>query len=395
MLVLISTLLIQAVASLSSVAMPVLVAGTSDTLGVGPAGLGRYMMCLYAGAIGSSVMAGALITRYGPIRASQGALMLCGLGLAVCAIGPDWLLPGALLLGCGYGPITPASSALLARSTPAARRNLVFSIKQTGVPLGGAMAGLLVPALLHAGPWRFVLGVLVASNVLCVLAAEPIRRDLDRGAGELPLARTDLWTPVRLVWRAPELRLLALGSLCFSAIQLCVTTYLTIFLVNDHGMDLAAAGACLALAQAGGVGGRIVWGWLSDRWLGAVRMLLALAVIVIVCCVLLGLVGGADGSTMRRLLPIVCVVLGMSAIGWNGVYLAEVAARCAPGQAGMATAGALAFTFVGVMVGATLFGHAAQHWIGFTWSFVALSLPAMVIAGLMTALLRRRGADRA
>ncbi|WP_417276298.1 hypothetical protein [Castellaniella sp.] len=43
---------------------------------------------------------------------------------------------GALLIGLGYGPITPAH-----------RMSFVFSIKQTGVPLGGVLAGLVVPGL--------------------------------------------------------------------------------------------------------------------------------------------------------------------------------------------------------------------------------------------------------
>ena len=43
----------------------------------------------------------------------------------------------ALLIGIAYGPSPVASSHILARLTPPAWMNLVFSAKQTGVPIGG------------------------------------------------------------------------------------------------------------------------------------------------------------------------------------------------------------------------------------------------------------------
>ena len=56
---------------------------------------------------------------------------------------------GALIIGLGYGPITPASSAILNEVTPNRIRALIFfSIKQSGVPIGGAIAGILVPSFI-------------------------------------------------------------------------------------------------------------------------------------------------------------------------------------------------------------------------------------------------------
>jgi len=49
-------------------------------------------------------------------------------------------------------------------------------------------------------------------------------------------------------------------------------------------------------------------------------------------------------------------VFGASAVGWNGVYLAEVARQAPPGMASVATGGTLTVTFFGVVVGPPLFG---------------------------------------
>lgn len=51
----------------------------------------------------------------------------------------------------------------------------------------------------------------------------------------------------------------------------------------------------------------------------------------------------------------VFVAMGVTAIGWNGVFLAEVARLAPAGQASTATGGALFFTFGGVLIGPSLF----------------------------------------
>ena len=61
-------------------------------------------------------------------------------GVALLVIAP-------LVIGAGYGPITPASSQVLARTAPPSRMALTFSIKQTGVPGGAALGGAMLPAL--------------------------------------------------------------------------------------------------------------------------------------------------------------------------------------------------------------------------------------------------------
>src|SRR5690606_29909050 len=103
----------------------------------------------------SGLASGAWVARFGAVRVSQAAMLACALATLAALAGS--LLPlalAALALGTGYGIINPAASTLLARHAPVARRGLFFSIKQTGVPLGVASAGLLMPLGLHALGWR-------------------------------------------------------------------------------------------------------------------------------------------------------------------------------------------------------------------------------------------------
>lgn len=390
-LVLAVTTAIQALGSMALLTLPVMAPEVGRSLQVSPALVGVYMSLVYLGAVASTVLGGALVARWGAIRISQAALVLCALGMALCAV-PHLAVvaAGAFLIGIGYGPITPASSHLLALSTPAHRMALVFSIKQTGVPLGSLLAGAIVPTLLLLAGWQMSLVAVALVCVLVALGSQPLRTGLDadrRGEARIDLLRAFV-DPVRMVLGHPALRSLALCTMLFSMVQMSTTSYLVTFLHEDLSMGLVAAGLLLSVAQAGGVVGRILWGFVADRWLGAQRMLMALASMMAVTALATALI---TPDTSRAWIWAVLILSGASAIGWNGVYLAEVARRAPAGKASLATGGTLGFTFSGVVMGPALFGAVASLFGTYRAGFGMLVLAALASMALLALGQRRPG----
>ena len=82
-------------------------------------------------------------------------------------------------------------------------------------------------------------------------------------------------------------------------------------------------------------------------------------------------------------------LFGASAVGWNGVYLAEVARQAPPGQASMATGGTLFITFLGVVLGPAAFGALSGAFDSYRVGYAALSVPALVCGALLWRLGRR------
>ncbi|MDE1904626.1 MAG: MFS transporter [Alphaproteobacteria bacterium] len=354
MLVLIATLAIQALATLMVLAPPVFAGLAAPDFGISANHIGVFTAVVYAAAVLSTGMSGGPVRRYGAIRVSQAALLIGAAGLALLASASIWLgLIGAVFIGVGYGPMTPASSHLLIRQTPPARRALVFSIKQTGVPLGGALAGLVVPPLAIPFGWRGAALAVAAVSALLAIVCEPLHKSLDDDADPKAAGGSHIVAAVNMVLGEPVLRRLALASLSYSAMQLCVSAFVVNFLTERAGMALVAAGVVMAVLQAAGIVGRVLWGWTADRLLSARRALS-----------LLGLTIGAAGAVLALIGPgwpfalvlAVAAALGAVALGWNGVFLAEVARLAPAGSAGMATGGALALTFVGALLGPPLFG---------------------------------------
>ena len=373
------TLLVQAASAASVIAPAVAAPLLLQRLNLGAATVGLYIALVYLGAMVATQVGPVLVRRWGPIRASQAGLLLSAAGLLLLAVASlPVAVAGAVISGLGYGPITPASSQMLSRTTDPKHFSLVFSIKQTGVPLGGVVAGLMVPPL--AG-WGGAPLALVATAVLCLLGAVlalPLRQELDRDrdpASPWPgLSR--MAEPLRFVTTHPVLRNVALCSFVFSMVQVSLTSFLVTFTHGELGWTLVAAGAALSAAQTAGVVGRIGWGLVSDRWLGPRHTLLVLGAVSLACGAALPWV--APLGRPAALMVLLCLY-GATAIGWNGVYLAVVA-RLVPAQdAARATGGTLFVTFLGVVVGPPLFGAAGSALGSLAWAFALLAVPLAVV----------------
>ncbi len=371
------TLLVQAAVSAAILAPTVAAPRMLPTLGLGAVAVGIYIAIVYFGAMLSSQWGAALVQRWGPIRTSQAALVACAAGLGLVSV-PQLgaALAGALLLGIGYGPITPASSQMLARTTPPERYALVFSVKQTGVPLGGVIAGLMVPVVLDAAGVAWSLAQIAALCVVGVVLAEPLRAALDAGraaASRMPSPAQVIGRPLAYVLGNALLRRLALCTLVYSTVQVCLTSYLVSWLTGELRWSLVAAGAALSVAQAAGVAGRIGWGVVADRWRGGARLtLLALACAMAAFGVAMFAVGE---TTAQPLVVVLLAAYGATAIGWNGVYLATVARSVPHADAATATAGSLFFTYLGVVVGPPLFGAVGSAFGSLGAAFALLALP--------------------
>jgi MFS family permease len=348
------TLAVQALVSMSTVAIPVFMPVAAGELNLPPSYVGIIMSLVYLGATVCAPVSGYFVDRFGAIGLSQICLILTALGLGAVSIPTiPTVIAGTLLMGIGYGPVTPASSHLLVRTTPYSMMSVVFSIKQTGVPLGGALAGAIVPHLVAFFGWKLAALWVGAGGILLCIGLSPFRKRFDRERTHSSrLSWKNAGQAIRMTMRQPELRQIVIASFFFSTMQLCLVSFIVTYLIAHVGMTLVQAGMALSVAQGCGIIGRIMWGALADR-LVKPRLMLGLLGIAMTA-------GALAAAAFEPHWPypavlIVCAVFGAAAIGWNGVYLAEVARVATTEHAGEATGGSLFFTFLGVLLGLPAF----------------------------------------
>jgi Na+/melibiose symporter-like transporter len=242
------------------------------------------------------------------------------------------------------------------------------------------------PALAGAFGWRGGVLAMAAASLVVAAAIQPLRRPLDAerdptagGAGPGAFLREAAGT-LGLLRDHPALRRLTLMACGYGIAQFCFLTFFVAFQVATLGTGLAEAGLRMAAAQVMGVVGRIGWALLADRWGGRPALVL--------CGGGAALAGGVlvFAGPGWPALPIVLagMVMGATAVGWNGVMLAE-AARIAPGGAVGAATSALSFCFGVTMLVAppafsALVGLTGGYGAGFAMCVVAALAGVAAIA---------------
>lgn len=290
----------------------------------------------------------AFTVALGPIRALGVAMViaLAGVGLLSTASYPLMLL-GAVFIGFAYATTTPAGSQILADNTPVRLRGRIFSLRQSGVPLGGAIAGVAGSAIGAAYDWRIALLVvalfLVATSIPLALAPSAFNESRPRPRFRIAkvFSLLNLRQPFQTLAGTPGLPLIALASIGFATVQGITNAFFVTFLAVGLGYDVKLAGLLFALNQGASAAGRIGLGFLAD-WIGSPRPILCALSLASAASAIAIASMGPDWPLY--LLILVAIGTGLSIATWNGLYMAEIAAL-APETASQATAGATFFVF--------------------------------------------------
>lgn len=370
--------------------LPVLAPFAASTFGLGADYVGYFTAVVFISALISSNGTSGLLARWGSFNGAAAALAMAGLGTAIVALSMSaWgLVLGALVLGIAYGPVNPAGSRLLMRVSAGHRQNLIFSIKQTSVAIGGAVAGAVLPAVAIAFGWRAALLVMALGCLLVAAMSIPTRVRLGNDANALASMRfKGPFGPAMLMLADPLLRSLSISVLSFSMAQFGLMSIYVTLLWSRMGLAPEAAAAMLVLLMAASVPGRLYWGWRADTG-NSMAILSGLAASgVVVLAILLFMTPGWPILGIALL----SAALGLGPLSWSGVLLAKIA------QAGMArggaegilstTAGTMVFAYFGGVIGPAMLSLSASLLGGYGaglaiiaaalgWSSIVLSLNA-------------------
>ena len=348
-------LFVQTLVTMAAYSVPAAAPAIAADLGVAGERVGVFISIVYGVGMISAILSVSFIHRYGAVRVSQ-VILLAGIAMITAASLGGTVLAlalSAVLLGLGYGATAPTSSHLLMRRTPPSIRNLVFSIRQIGVPLGGVLGGLIVPPLVLGFSWQTAIGVQIVPALILLVLLQVVRRtyDDDRNPAHA-ITASGMLGPLRLLRSLPEIRSLTLAVFFYAGMQLCFVSFMSVHLTSRAGFDLVGAGQMLAAYQISGVITRPIWGVIADRWIPAPRMLALMGLVMAAMGVLAGTFS-ADWPWGGIVL--VAVVAGATASGYTGIAFAEFA-RIGGQENVAAAAGLGAFSqFFGVMLLPSLF----------------------------------------
>jgi MFS family permease len=380
-----STVAVQVAIVMSSLTVPVLASTIAPAVGVPAYWVGYYSALISGGATLSSFATPRLFRRWGGIRLHQGMLVMVAAALfALLPAMPAGFAASGIVLGLAYGPMNPASTVLLARYTPLHLRSRVFSFKQTAVPIGGTLAGLVTPLAAAAFGWR---GAIAALGVVCLALSvliQPWQPAIDQdGPSHDRNLSTNFWLPVRLIVENPGIRSVTLAGFAFGSLQFSFVAVFPTVLAHV-GWSTTDAGRAMSVALVVGVVLRVPWGTFADK-IGSRPILAAMGAAMSLASIAACFLGaGWSGLDMTLL----AALFGVSAFCWSGIGIAEAVRHVPPELVPEASAGIIGVTFFGALAGPTLFSTVA--------ALAGTVVPAFAILGglaaLGTALLLRKGA---
>jgi MFS family permease len=330
--------------------------------------LGLLTSAIWGGMLLGMLPSGLLADRVGE-RWVVGAGGLLVAAVLLLAAQTDSFLPLFLLLwpaAIAASSGSPGGTRALASWFPRRERGLAMGIRQTGVTVAGVLAAVTLPGIAAAYGWQSAFRA-VAVAVLVLVAAFVI------GYREPDSARDVAPAPLRLVDLARNRTLVvATGfGFVFMAALGATVTYTTVTLHEGAGLGAIAAGFVLALVQVGGTIGRIGWGLLSDRLGRRAPVMVINGSLAIVCCLGTSLL--VRHGVPLPLLGALFLLLGLSTMGWNALYI-TLAAELMPDRAATVVGAGTMVNFLGMLLGTPLFGAIADAAHSYAPAWAALAV---------------------
>jgi MFS family permease len=347
-------------------------------LGIAPERVGNLSSLSSLGTVLFLLFGGPILARLGPVRMLQVGALIAVTGLLLATSG-SWpvILGAALLLGIGYGPSPPAGSRILAATAPARHRTLIFSVKQAGAPVGGALAALILAPVAAGWGWEAALVLAICIGLAAATIINPVRDLLDNERRpDQPIGLSVLVSPRTIAAPfaalASDRALLSISCLAFSfaVVQGSLFSFSVTYLVTGCGLPLAEAGLASAVMQSAGAFARVALGWLADRTGMPARNLTIQAM---VAAGLIIIYGSLPSPTSFGLATIVMGATGFFAASWNGIFLAEVARLSPPDRVAEATSSSTLVAFLGYVSGPSVFSLIVT-WTGdYQWPFLVIA----------------------
>jgi sugar phosphate permease len=236
-------------------------------------------------------------------------------------------LVGALVAAGALGAsVNAASGRAIMSWFPSGELGLALGVRQTGIPIGGALGAAVLPTLASAGGTRlafFVLGGTCLTGA--AVAASFLRRSPEQEEQEV---LGDLGRPLR----EARLWLLGCGTALFLTAQIGIVAFVVLFLHEHRHVSTHRAAALLAVINVLAIGARIGWGTISDRMRTRLR---PLRIIGISLAATTAAVAVLTDAPLAALVP-AFLVSGVLSMSWNGLAFAAAAESAGAARTGAA-----------------------------------------------------------
>lgn len=285
--------------------------------------------------------------------------------------GFNGLLFVLLLVGMFYSVSQPGGSKVILKWFPKENRGLAMGIRQAGIPIGGALAGVLIPFLTIQYNVTYAINSMVC---ICIIGGllffmfykEPyVQEDAKKEH-----IKISFWTELKVVICKKELYPIYITGICMISLQMVLVGHFMKFLVREQSITSIVAGTVFSVMFFSGMIGRVVLAAISDLFYKGNRHTPLLIAVCASIGLILLLVMNIHTVTTGVLYG-VSALLGFFSIGWFSLFIAEVAGLASEDSVGITVSLALTFNQIAIIVAPILFGYIVDK-KGYTYAWLCI-----------------------
>ena len=317
----------QASFSAVLIGLPVLAPTLRERFDLSLSEIGVALSSFWIGPILTLLAWGLLADRVGERIVLATGLAGCGAFVVAAGWAESFVTLVLLLTVAGaLGSVNAASGRAVINWFSAEQRGFALGVRQTAIPIGGVVAALALPVLNDAGGLEASFAFLGGLCLVAAVAAAVLIRDANHSTPDIEAEDVE-WT-----LRDSRLWILSTGSGLYLFSQIALTSFLVLFLHDEHGLSQGAAAAALAVQQVAAVASRISAGRISDAMRARIRPLRWIGLASCAGVLLTAIV--ADAST-AIVVPLV-IVAGAVSMAWNGLSVTAAAELAGVSRSGAA-----------------------------------------------------------
>ncbi|WP_226604029.1 MFS transporter [Bacillus cereus] len=315
---------------------------------------------------------GRLLDQYNEKLLISISLFLLGVSFLLTNMvnGFNGLLFVLLLVGTFYSVSQPGGSKVIMKWFSKENRGLAMGIRQAGIPIGGTLAGVLIPFLTIKYNMAYAVNsiaciCIIGGFLFFIFYKEPyIQEKVKQERSKL-----SFWMQLKEVMCKKELYAIYITGICMISLQMVLVGHFIKFLVTEQSITPILAGKVFSVMFFSGMVGRVILAATSDLFYkGNRRTPLFITVCISIFFILILVM---SIHTITNVLYGVSALLGFFSIGWFSLFIAEVSESASEESVGMTVSFALTLNQIAIIVAPALFGYIVDK-KGYTYAWLCI-----------------------
>lgn len=276
-----------------------------------------------------------------------------------------------LLVGAFYSVSQPGGSKVIIKWFSKENRGLAMGIRQAGIPIGGTLAGVLIPFLIIKYNVAYAINIIaciciIGGFLFFIFYKEPYVQEKVKEER----IKLSFWMQLKAVMCKKELYPIYITGICMISLQMVLVGHFIKFLVMEQSITPILAGKVFSIVFFSGMIGRVVLAAVSDLLYKGNRSTPLFIVVCISIGFILMFVISIHTITIGVLYG-VSALLGFFSIGWFSLFMVEVAESASEESVGMTVSFALTLNQIAIIVAPVLFGYIVDE-KGYTYAWLCI-----------------------